>query len=677
MEDYQRNGFFMKASALRIVVGLMPLKPFHVLILLGALIQPLRAEFILVDVEKGIPPAPIVLFENAPPHSKEAALALADGIERICGQRPQLIEGVPIAMPDRAIWVGAQPSGAKLEFQHPEEILIATSEKNVIIAGRDRWDPKNLVVEGRHKTINGRQQEYGTANAIYTFLQDQLGVRWFWPGELGEDFPKAARIALKEGEHRHHPQFRSRSGLIHYSELGNQGYGKSHDWTRVQRLQLDSLELGGGHGFGDWWDLYHEKHPDYFALQPDGTRSGFPSPRNAKLCASNPGVWKLWLEGVEEQLKTDPNARVFNGSPNDGWASGHCACELCRAWDHPEGEPRKFNWKKYNEIRPATSDRDVTFANKLAEALAKRYPGQDLYVQMLSYGHSRPVPVKAVPADNVIMVSVANFLGRTNLVDRGSTRGDTYRQQFEGWGKVAKHLMWRPNTGSPAGWQQGLPDISTAQTIEDFKFVARNHGAGIFIDAVWEHWATQGPMYYVMAQLTWDPEKDGAAILEDYYQRAFGPAAGAVKAYYEGIETARMAYVAKNGYESGVFAFPGLYTEELLDAARAQLDKAAAAVADGPEIYRKRVAFVKVGYDYTRLTVENIRLMKGYWEKADPAVAERVKKNWETVEQLVAANAPAINWGPVRPITDRMLGLHPDHPDPRKKVKGKGNDLDL
>ena len=226
-----------------------------------------------------------------------------------------------------------------------------------------------------------------------------------------------------------------------------------------------------------------------------------------------------------------------------------------RAWDHPDGEPRVFNWYKHKETRPALSDRDVTFANKLGESLEAKYPGSGYRVLMMSYGHSRPVPVKARPAENVIMSIVANFYGRTGLVDRGSTRGDTYREQFEAWAKIVPSMLWRPNTGSPAGWQQGLPDLSIQQTIRDLKDVAAAHCEGIFIDAVWEHWATQGPQYYVMAQLVWNPDADAEAILADYYDRAFGPAADAVREYFEALEEERMAFTAANG-EAGVFSFP-------------------------------------------------------------------------------------------------------------------------
>ena len=48
----------------------------------------------------------------------------------------------------------------------------------------------------------------------------------------------------------------------------------------------------------------------------------------------------------------------------------------------------------------------------------------------------------------------------------------------------------------------------------------------------------------------------------------------------------------------------------------------------------------------------------------------------DLAEKLVAANPYAVNWGPDRPGTPRMLGLHPDHP-PAKEKKPRANDLDL
>ncbi|MBN1672847.1 MAG: hypothetical protein JXR37_17515 [Kiritimatiellae bacterium] len=104
-----------------------------------------------------------------------------------------MIEGEPSPIPPHGIWVGYQPVLKRLfpsidfTFTHPEEILIAANRDHVVIAGRDRWNPDRLNVRGRDVEIHGKQFEYGTVNAVYTFLQDYLDVRWLWPGELGED----------------------------------------------------------------------------------------------------------------------------------------------------------------------------------------------------------------------------------------------------------------------------------------------------------------------------------------------------------------------------------------------------------------------------------------------------------------------------------------------------------
>jgi hypothetical protein len=631
----------------------------------------------LVLVKDGVGRAPIVLSDDAPPLTRRAAGELAAYLEKISGAKPAVIEGLPQPIPRHAIWVGYQPVLEKLfpkidfAFSHPEEILVAANKDHLVIAGRDRWDPDHLVAEVRDERIVGKQQEYGTVNAVYTFLHDQLGVRWLWPGELGEDFVEKETIALAPFEYRYHPQIRARGGVFHFSALGNRGYGRSHQWTRRQRLQLDSLHQPGGHAFGDWWGRFHQQHRDYFALQPDGTRSGFPSPKNAKLCQSNPAVWAQWLRDVEAQLKRDPTQTVFSGAPNDGWYSGHCVCQKCSAWDHPDGEPRMFHWKGTHREHVALSDRHVTFANQLARRLAARYPERDYHVLMLSYGHSRPVPVEAVPADNVIIASVANFYGRTHLKDRGSSRGTTHREQFAGWGKLAPQLMWRPNTGSPAGWQQGLPDLSVRQTIDDLRFVAEHRCIGIYIDSVWEHWATQGPQYYLMAQLAWDPEQDAEAVLDDYYRRGFGPAAEEVRTYFTLLERARMAFVAEHGYSAGVRMLPELYTEDLLAEAEAHLRRATVRLDGKADRYRRRVAFVRAGLAFTERLVETIALMTQYWEQPAADVAERVKENWQAIEALCQRHPYAVNWGPLRPQTPRMRGLHPDYPNPKWKPSAR------
>jgi len=630
-------------------------------------------EFVAVDADAGVAPAPIIVFKDAPPRTRDAAVTLAEYIEKTCGARPAIIDGEPDPAPARGIWVGCQPvlkkllPGVDFTFAHPEEILIAVAGGHLVIAGRDRWDRQHMDGRGRLAPITGRQQEYGTVNAVYTFLQDYLRVRWLWPGDTGEDVVAQRRIAFAPLEFRYHPQIRARSGMFVRWSLGDSKEGPPQIWARYQRVQLDSLELAGGHAFSHWWDKYHEQHPDYFALQPDGTRSGWPEPKDAKLCDSNPAVWRQWLAEVEEKLKADPTQRVLNASPNDSYESGHCVCPRCRAWDNPNGEIVTYRWKGVTEDRPCLSDRQVTFANTLARMLKERFPDKDLYVQLHAYGLSRPAPVAAEPDANVIISSVSNFHLRADGVGDDRTKA---MQQFAAWGEKAPHLAWRPNLGSPVGLSWGMPDVGMRQAGEDFRFVADRGCMGLFFDMFWGHWATQGPHYYVLAHLAWNPRTDVPALMDDYYARGFGPAAAELKAYWSLLEKTRTDFLREVPNRHRAFDIPRKYTAALFAQAEALLNQADAKLAGAPDLYRRRVAFVRTGLEYTRMVVDTRAAMQKVEQSkgSDAEASARVKACWDAAARMRTTFSPlAINWiavfrGPGGGDNKRMMGLHPDNP---------------
>ncbi len=596
-------------------------------------------------VERGVSTAPIVIPEAAAPRTLQAANELADMIQQMSGARPEVIEGRPGSMPARAIWVGYQPvvgelfSDIDFTFAYPEEILLAANGRHIVIAGRDIWDPENLDLGG----VKNFQMEYGTANAVYTFMQDQLGVRWLWPGEWGTDIIETDTIKVAPFVHRYHPQVVSRGGLFAYSTL----HRREMDWHRFMRLQLDSMgAASGGHGFGGWWERFSEEHPEYFALQPNGTRSYVSKPGTVKMCMSNMDVAKQWVDDVAAELEVHPYKKVFNASPNDGWFTGHCVCEHCLAWDHPQGEMRRFSWAGLTQEYVALSDRDVKFANRVARMLKERFPDKELYVYMLSYGHSRPAPIGVVPDDNVIIGNVANFLLRSDSVDRGSSEGRLHKDNFGDWGKLVDQQFWRPNVGSPVGFQMGLPDVPVRRTIDDLKFAADNGMMGIYVDYVREFWATQGPLYYIMAQLIWDPQADAEALLKDYYKRAFGPAAAEMEAYWDYLEAIREEYYETS--PAGVSP-ADWFTRERLAKAQEYIQKAYAAAQGAPEKYRQRIRFVEVGLDYTILVCEAGQLMKQIRQDR-PSAAEREKltaqviANWEEIRKLQHESPDAMRW---------------------------------
>jgi hypothetical protein len=626
----------------------------------------------LVLVAKDTPPARIIVFKDAPPRTRDAAGTLAEYIEKISGVKPAVMDREPQPLPERAIWIGVQPVVKTLfpktdfHFKHAEETLIVANEKHLVIAGRDRWNPAHMEAKGRLAMKTGIQQEYGTANAVYSFIQEQLGVRWLWPGE--EDVIKGERIAIAPMERRYHPQIRARGAMLVRTSLGDNKESAEELWARFQRVQLDSMDMTGGHGFGDWWEKYGAAHPDYFAAAPDGSRKAVkPSESNTKLCASNPKVWQQWLEDVSVEVRSDPLLRVINVSPNDGYTSGHCTCANCLAWDHPDGEKVEwvFSGVKFQGV--SQTDRDVRFANTLARMLRERFPDRELFVLLNAYGLARNPPIGIAPDDNVIISSVANFHMRS------PKERVLPMQQHAGWAAKAKHLMWRPNLGSPAGLSWGMPDVAMTQAGEDFRFVAEHHGIGLYFDLFWLHWANQGPHYYALAHLAWNPQVDVAAVMDEYYERGFGPAAADVKAYWQLLERTRMEFVAEEPSRFRAFDLPKKYTPELFAQAQAHLDTAAKKLAAADEKYHRRLHFIQYGLDYAKLVVDTRAWMQKLEASKgqDTAAKAKVEANYTRAEAMKQdAPAHAINWQAVFRLpgygggdgNQRVMGLHPDAP---------------
>jgi hypothetical protein len=629
-------------------------------------------------------PLPIIVSAEAPPFTREAAGFLAENIERIGGVRPEVLTTLPDPLPPQAIWVGYQPAMDALfpeidfTFNHPEEIILGANENHVAITGRDRWDPKFTTVDTDKLNMTDVQQEYGGANAVFTFLQDVVGVRWLYPGELGTDYPAADSLQIPQFTYRYHPQFRNRSGLFHQLRRGRSPDPVLQGWVKHQRLLLDSLIMEGGHPFVRWHKKFWETKPEIFALQPDGTRGTFPrDPESVKFCVAEPAFWQAWLDEMAERFEAYPYWEILPTVANDGYLSGHCVDPRSKAWDPDPSETDvriRLNWaNRHIEFWPPLSDRYANLANKLSELAAERFPDREYYVLMSAYGDvGRPAPVKTQLRDNVMVRSVHNFHMRH------SAERELGMKQFDDWSKVAKHIIWRPNLGNQAGLQWGFPDVPFQQTMEDIRFVAERGAKGIFFDMFYESWANLAPYYYLVSQLGWNPYADGNAILEDYFVRCYGPAAPAMREYWLFLEKTRQHFVDSIESRFRVVRINEFYTEEVWQKADSYLKEAEKLTANDPK-YAARVHFTRCGFHYARALVEQRSLMvqlEGSKPK-DKELEQLIRDKWVALEEMVATFPEhAVNFGRMR-SPGRTAGLHPDAPLSTKKMRDNvGLDLD-
>ena len=592
---------------------------------------------------------PVIIAENAFPNTRIAGKDLLDYLEKISGQHPQLLADRTSESPAAgAIWVGAHPAlanvfpGVDLSFQHPEETRIYCDGQNLLIIGKDV-----LCREGKKPV----QRDSGTANAVYTFIQDDLGVRWLWPGELGTDYQQRDRLSISACDKRYHPQMLTRTV---YRQLKI-----SKDWMRFQRMLFASGgRKGGGHGFNNWWPRFSKTHPEYFALQPDGTRGTYPGPSAdnsedrgywlKKICKSNPAVWQQWVTDAVQALEKNPCLNSISAGASDGHNSGLCVCPNCKAWDRLDAQPFSYRWKGIEEEYVQMSDRYVTFWNHLAGLLKEKLPErEDVLVQAMAYGPAKDPPLGEGLADNTVLWFVGNFPFTMPEMREAN------KARWLGWSKKAPNMFYRPNWWYFGGGVWCLPEVSLTDLAEDFYFLGEHGCVGVSIDAPREAWATAAPMYYLLAQLTWNHNADAKAILKDYFLRGFGPAAGPIEEYWLAWEDARRQVMATPGLEPGsrhrldfFKSIRNVYTTVALPETDACLKRAEAATADSA-LYSERVAFVRAGWTITDLMFKSADEMDKVRETAgvDKAAVEKSLAYWQQIKDTIEAHPNSIEIG--------------------------------
>lgn len=97
-----------------------------------------------------------------------------------------------MAMPKRieaSIHVGmtsaAKSAGFDVSQMRPNGFVMRTVGRQLILAGKDGGEDTPL-----HARVS-----MGTLFAVYEFLERQVGVRWLWPGELGEFIPRQETLS--------------------------------------------------------------------------------------------------------------------------------------------------------------------------------------------------------------------------------------------------------------------------------------------------------------------------------------------------------------------------------------------------------------------------------------------------------------------------------------------------
>ncbi|MCD6362034.1 MAG: DUF4838 domain-containing protein [Armatimonadetes bacterium] len=532
---------------------------------------------ILLIVAGGVSDYTIVIPDQPVESVTYAAQELQSYLQRITGAvLPIVAEG---EAPDaNRIFTGPCAAAARAGITTPkwERFVARVVDGDLFIVG---GDSPGAALDRATRT--------GTLYGVYGILERFGGVRWLWPGELGEvvprspDFGVPAKLNLEDG-----PDFRIRNLWLTYHNPG---------WVRTEYMswwrrtgQGQDISGNAGHAYSRLLGgKYFDEHPEYYALV-NGERRPMVG-THGQICTSNPEVVEICAQAAAK----DPRD-IVPISPNDG--SGFCECDRCRALDVPENT---MMWGDREIV--CLTDRIFTFANQVAERVAQLSPGKLCGHFCYTFFKKPPMRLEDL-ADNLVLF----FAYGCHWYRDPATR-ELYHGYIDGWSRYGNPMVAREYYGLI--YWHGLPNIHTRMIEEDIKYI-RDRGFIGLQSEMCRDFATHGPNYYLAAKLLWDTDRTREEILDDYYRAGFGPAADDVAEYFDIFERrlASLGADARGAGSSNVNNLPMQFDPDTVAAARAALERAYTRT-DDPTI-TARLDFIRIGLEYTDTTARLIELLR-------------------------------------------------------------------
>ena len=542
----------------------------------------------------GTSPYVILVADDTHPVEATAAAELQAFLKQVTGvELPLLPEakaapGVPALVVGLCRRTGQLLPGVDLAALGPDSIVLRTVGSDLVLAG---------------------PRPRGTLYAVYTFLEDVVGCRWWTSTE--QTIPARPVLALPDLDRTYTPPLLSREAF----------YRDAFDPVFAPRLKLNghfariAPERGGHLAILGWChtffqilppDKYFGEHPDWYS-EIAGKRSS----AGTQLCLTNAAMRAEFVRVAKEWIRQDPGAGLISVSQND-WG-GKCACAACSALEHVEGSP---------------SGPLLHFVNAVAAEIEKDFPA--MLVETLAYSYTRQPPRQVRPRRNVVIRLCTIECSYVQPLETGAQNA-TFRQDIEAWSAIAPKLYVWDYVTNFANYL--LPHPNLRVLAPNLRFFVKHHAVGLFEQG--DAGSTVGDFVrlraWLLAHLLWDPSRDENALLDEFLQGYYGPAAPFLRQYLDLRQDAATA--------SG--AYLGCYLQdtstwlplEALTKASALYEQAAQAVAKDP-VLSERVRRERLSLDLVWL--QRYQTAARAWK---PANAIRLPWNADpkaAVEEFIA-----------------------------------------
>jgi len=431
--------------------------------------------------------------------------------------------------------------------------------------------PMELVFKSYNAGLDiWEYDQRGSLNAVHEFLR-LLGVRWYFPGEIGTVMPKLSGLELPALDVTCRPDFPIREFIFYRTYSG----ASRDEVLWYLRLGLNpGAELVGTGPLGHGIVMVHGReevkraHPEYFALWGKrATAEG--SGGHGKPCLSAPGLFEDNVRFVRKYFDIY-NAPMVSVMPADGY-SQICQCELCKGKDTPErGSSGRL------------SDYAWDYVNRVAIEVRKTHP--DKKILCFAYGSYLLPPEKIGKLSPNIVVGLCQW--RSMFYDKAArAKALELRQAWRKKTDSGPMVIWEYYLHARPGREwESIPAVFPHLAAEDLRSLM-DVSMGDFIEVYNtsprledkpDDLAINHLNLYITARLYWDTAQDTDKLLDDYYKLFYGPAAREMKRFFEFCEANWPSMRSRADLIKTMF--------ELLQAGR----KAA-----GDSVYGKRVELIE------------------------------------------------------------------------------------
>ncbi len=423
----------------------------------------------------------------------------------------------------------------------------------------------------------------GTLYAVYSFLERELGCRWY--NSRVSIAPKCDAWSFGELSHSESPVIRMRN-IFYYDVFTHPEFP-----ARLKSNgEINDPKYGGalcywsGHTLPMFInaDKYFAEHPEYFA-EVNGKRIA-----NSTPCLSNPDVLRITIEETRKAIQAYPNFTIYSVSQGDGCP--YCKCKTCEALKA--------------QYEGTESGLLIWFINQVADALKDEFP--DKFIGTFAYQHTRPAPKNIKPRENVVIRLCPIEECQLHQYDACCEKNQAFLKDLEDWAQVAPHLYIWDYVTTFSNYLLPSPNIWTFQDrIRRFRDA---HAIGVMTQGSYQSVSSafEDMKAYVLVKLLWNPDCDIEEVIRDFTDGFFGKAAGPIIREYIAYEKKNL--IREDNHEDLYLSHEAdMYTDDFIPGAKEFFVRAKQAIREaGGEDVEELIARV----EYAEVSICCLELLR-------------------------------------------------------------------